>query len=315
MKNSQSNNEISDKIALKYKTFKENLFKVYNDHTADEKTSNEYGDGELINLNLVSTATNASNLSSINKNNSNACDITNAYEEKTVETVLANSVPISAPDKEANLHLVETIDSTIDQFKALIEKARKFTVDNDFTVKDRAHSGSKKSEDKAEEIHTWRKGTTLIMGDSILSQIREDKLCKKGTIKVRCFLGAKFEDIYHYAIPLINKKPDRIVLLMGTNNAPYCTPEKMVDQILGLKNFILQKLPTCEIIISTPTLRTDNTTANNRNNLFVNHLKKLNIKLILNDNIEKKHLNYRGLHLRMSGVIKLSENLVKSIQS
>ena len=153
------------------------------------------------------------------------------------------------------------------------------------------------------------------MGDSILSQIREDKLCKKGTIKVRCFPGVKFEDFYHYAIPLINKKPDLILLHMGTNNAPYSTPEKMVDQILGLKNFILQKLPTCEIIISTPTLRTDNTTANNRNNLFVNHLKKLNIKLILNDNNKKKHLNYRGLHLRMSGVIKLSENLVKSIQS
>ena len=270
MKNSQSNNEISDKIALKYKTFKENLFKVYNDHTADEKTSNEYGDGELINLNLVSTATNASNLSSINKSNSNSCDITNAYEEKTVETVLANSVPISAPDKEANLCLVETIDSTIDQFKEVIEKARKLTVDNDFTVKERAHSGSKKSEDKAEETNTWRKVTTLIMGDSILSQIREDKLCKKGTIKVHCFPDAKFEDFYHYAILFINKKPDRIVLHMGTNNAQNCTPE---DQILGLKNFILQKLPTCEIIISTPMLRTGNRTANNPNNLFVNHLK------------------------------------------
>ena len=153
------------------------------------------------------------------------------------------------------------------------------------------------------------------MGDSILSQIREDKLCKKDTIKVRYFPGAKFEDFYLYAITLINKKPDCIVLHMGTNNAPYCTPEKMVDQILGLKNFILQKLPTCDIIISIPTLRTDNTTANIRNNLFVNYLKKLNIKLILYDNIEKKHLNYRGLHLRMSGVMKLSENLVKSIQS
>ena len=47
---------------------------------------------------------------------------------------------------------------------------------------------------------------------------------------------------------------------MGTNNAPYCTPEKMVDQILGLKNFTLQKLPACQIIISAPTLSTDNTT-------------------------------------------------------
>ena len=179
---------------------------------------------------------------------------------KKKTAALANSVPISATDnyKEVNLHLVETIDSTIDQFKALIEKARKFTEDNDFTVNDRAHSSSKKSEDKVAEPRIWKKGTTLIMDDSILSQIRKDKLCKKGTIKVRCFPGAKFDDFYHYAIPLINKKPDHIVLHMGTNNAPYFTPEKIVNQILGLKNFIFQKLPTCEIIISTPTLRTDN---------------------------------------------------------
>ena len=60
--------------------------------------------------------------------------------KKTVEAVLANSVLVSTPNKEANLHLVEDIDSTIDQFKTLIKKARKFTVDNDFTIKDRAHS-------------------------------------------------------------------------------------------------------------------------------------------------------------------------------
>ena len=95
------------------------MFKVYSDHTKEEKTSNEYSDDELINFNLVCTATSASNLSSINKNNSNDCDIIKGYEGKTVEAVLANSVPISASDKEANLHLVETIDSTIDQFKAL----------------------------------------------------------------------------------------------------------------------------------------------------------------------------------------------------
>ena len=75
------------------------------------------------------------------------------------------------------------------------------------------------------------------MDGSILSQMRKDKICKEGTIKFRCFPGTKFEDFYHYAIPLINKKPDRIVLNMGINNPPYCPPEKMIDQILGLKNF------------------------------------------------------------------------------
>ena len=124
----------------------------------------------------------------------NACDITNTNEVKTVEAALVNRAPVSAADNynEVNLHLVETIDSTIDQFKALIEKARKFTEDNDFTVNDRAHSSSKKSEDKVEETHTWKKGNTLIMGDSILFVI--EKLCKKDTIKIRCIPGAKFDD-------------------------------------------------------------------------------------------------------------------------
>ena len=189
--------------------------KVDNDHTADEKTSNQYNDNELINFNLVNTATNAWNLSSINKNNSNACDITNANEEKIVEAVPVNSIPISALDNynKVNLHLVETIDRTTDQFKELIEKARKCTEDNEFTVNDRTHSSLKKTEEKVEETRTKKKGTTLIMGDSVLSQIREDKLCKKGTIKVRHLKGAKFDYFYHYAIPS-------------------CTPEKMVDQIL-----------------------------------------------------------------------------------
>ena len=90
--NWQGSNDRSNKIVLKYKTSKGNLFKVYNNHTADKKTSDEYSDDELINFNLFSTATNASNLSSIKKNNSSVSDITNAYEEKTVEAVLANSV-------------------------------------------------------------------------------------------------------------------------------------------------------------------------------------------------------------------------------
>ena len=60
-----------------------------------------------------------------------------------------------------------------------------------------AHSSSKKSEDKVEETHTWKKGTTLIIGDSILSQIRKDKLCKKSTMTVRCFPGARFHDVCH----------------------------------------------------------------------------------------------------------------------
>ena len=121
---------------------------------------------------------------------------------------------------------------------------------------------------------------------------------------------------YHepYIIPLINKKPDRIVLHIGINSILLYARENGWPNI-GTKKIIFQKLPLCEIIISTPMLRKDKTTANKRYNLFVNHLKKRNIKLKLNNNIEKKYLNYRGLYLRKSGAITLSENLLKGIQS
>ena len=123
------------------------MSKVYNDYTADEKISNEYNNDELINFNLVSTATNVSNPCSINKNSSDAYDITYANEEKTVEAVLVNSVPFSAPGNynEVNLYPVETINSTINQFKALTKKARKLTEDDIFTGNDRAHSSLKNS--------------------------------------------------------------------------------------------------------------------------------------------------------------------------
>ena len=40
-----------------------------------------------------------------------------------------------------------------------MEKARKFTEDSDFTVNDRAHSSSKKSDDKIEERHYFGNGS------------------------------------------------------------------------------------------------------------------------------------------------------------
>ena len=43
------------------------------------------------------------------------------------------------------------------------------------------------------------------MGSSILSQICEDRLPNKNTIKVWCFPRAKIDDCCHYAIPLKNK--------------------------------------------------------------------------------------------------------------
>ena len=49
-------------------------------------------------------------------------------------------------------------------------------------------------------VKPWSKGTTLIIGDSILYGVEEAKLDKYNT-KVRVNPGARVDDIYDYIIP------------------------------------------------------------------------------------------------------------------
>ena len=51
----------------------------------------------------------------------------------------------------------------------------------------------------------WKKGTTLIMGDSILPGLREHKMSHRRFLKVCYFPGARIADMKHYSVPLLMK--------------------------------------------------------------------------------------------------------------
>ena len=70
-----------------------------------------------------------------------------------------------------------------------------------------------KNADDASDVHLWRKGTTLITGDSILYGIDEKKICQNGSVKVRVFPGATIEDLKDcYIKPLLRKQPSKVIL-------------------------------------------------------------------------------------------------------
>ena len=54
--------------------------------------------------------------------------------------------------------------------------------------------------------HYWPKGTCLIAGDSMVEGIDKRRMSSKRVIKVRKFPGATISDMYHYLIPLLEKK-------------------------------------------------------------------------------------------------------------
>ena len=75
--------------------------------------------------------------------------------------------------------------------------------------------------------------------------------------------------MYSYAISLLDKKPDYIILHIGTNYAPYKSGSDILNVILDLKNFIKEKYPDCmKITLFTPTIRNDNENPKNKIKLF-----------------------------------------------
>ena len=92
----------------------------------------------------------------------------------------------------------------------------------------------------------WRQVTTLTLGDSVISGLIEKKMSRNRKIKVRYFPGAKIKDMYHYAIPLLERKPENIILHLGINDAPYKSGTDILKDLIELKDFILEKSPSCK---------------------------------------------------------------------
>jgi len=68
--------------------------------------------------------------------------------------------------------------------------------------------------------HSQNKTTTVIIGDSILKNIHGYKIGAKikQRIVVKAIPGSMTKDMKHYLKPSLDRKPDRIVLHVGTND-------------------------------------------------------------------------------------------------
>ena len=163
--------------------------------------------------------------------------------------------------------------------------------------------------------HPFPKGTCLIVGDSILAGIDENRLSTgKHKVKVRYFPGARTDDMYDYMKPLLRKLPDYIILHIGTNDAVNNTSREILDKILKLKTYIQKELPKCQITISTPIKRHDHGKAS----LTISHLckkfKDLSISIVDNSNIGAFYLNSGGIHLNNKELGRLAINLKLTIR-
>ena len=157
------------------------------------------------------------------------------------------------------------------------------------------------------------RNTIVIAGDSIINGVFEDRLRRKNhVVKVRNFSGANVEDMWHNLMPLIRKKPSHLIIHAGTNGAKRFTSKEILDQLLNFKKFVSGQVPNCKVIVSTPTVRSDDGKAGLTVSQLANHLRHLKSDIVDNTNIINRHIKW--LHLNFSGTNQSAKNFASVIK-
>ena len=222
-------------------------------------------------LKPFTTATATNNRVENENTNSSVVDDSNKLlkptSTSTTTTNNTNNVNINNSENSTSRKLIR---SSIDEVRNESEKCGN------------AYAAKQDTKEKIPVLNSdqWKKGTTLVFGDSMLAGLREAKLSRSKRIKVRYFPGGKTEDLQYHLIPYLKKKPDNIILHIGTNNS------LMYKELLNVKETINKFHPNCKnIVISSPIVRTDRNEANNILKRFNIILKQEEKNVIFHNNI------------------------------
>ena len=153
----------------------------------------------------------------------------------------------------------------------------------------------------------------ILVGDSITKNIVGKKLSRNHEVKSFSFPGATAEDMQYFVKPLARRKPDKIIIHVGTNNIQSDRPNQIRQKITNLVDTIKQDHPSAEVAISSIVHRKDesglNTKIDQVNQQLETHCRGNNWGFIRHDNITEGCLNRGGLHLNRKGVFTLATNL------
>ena len=99
------------------------------------------------------------------------------------------------------------------------------------------HEGRKSSSFSTASKHSTsdQKKNILIAADSLLRDIKGWMMSRQGSVKFHPFSGADTSNMEFHIQPLINKKPKKIILHIGTNDLNSgLTPEEISKKALNL---------------------------------------------------------------------------------
>ena len=159
------------------------------------------------------------------ENNSSIANSTKDQSISTANTsealIITNDISDNTTNNNQNLdNNVERVRKNAINVESQLKEIRK-SMHLRYQNSQRKPNNQNQSECKVEDKSKWRKNTTLIVGDSMISGIDQQRLSvKERIVKVRSFPGATINDMYDYIRPLLKKAPDNVILHVGTNDTP-----------------------------------------------------------------------------------------------
>ena len=155
--------------------------------------------------------------------------------------------------------------------------------------------------DKQRKARIWNKNTVLVVGASMIDNVDERQLGTRYQTKVLTFSGATTKNLEDYLKPLLQIKPDKIILVVGTNDIQHRTVADILKNIKRLMEQISESLPDCHIVVSEIIKRKmkngdENQAIAKKIAEFNKSLKSMNVNILQHQNILVEHLGMRGLH-------------------
>ena len=102
---------------------------------------------------------------------------------------------------------------------------------------------------------------TVIIGDSMTKHLDSRRLQRSSKtvrrVSTQTYRGATIEDMKHHMRPSLARKPNEIILHLGTNDIANKEPEEIVNGIADIINIIHEESPATKPVLSQIMLRTD----------------------------------------------------------
>lgn len=170
-----------------------------------------------------------------------------------------------------------------------------------------------------EALHPNSSTRTIIAGDSMIKNLNGYKMSTKNSrVQVSTFPGCSTLDMEDHIKPILRKKPDKLVIHVGTNSLRETeTPEKCADEISNLAKMVLSSSPETTVALSSIITRIDDKVLAAKAfevNLHLKQICQQNHWIFINhSNIKSNHLNRSGIHLNKAGTLIMARNFTNII--